>query len=172
MLVRVRLFALSAALLIGLLAVPFSAAAAAPVTGAVTVPVTGTTSSGTTFSGAYTIQRFAAQGTNLVAIGTLSGTLTDAAGTTVGSVTNVPVQIPVAAATGSCSILDLTLGPLDLNLLGLMVHLNTVHLTITAQSGPGNLLGNLLCAVANLLNGGGAPLGSLAGLLNRILALL
>jgi hypothetical protein len=31
---------------------------------------------------------------------------------------------------------------------------------ITAVQGPGNLLGNLLCAVANLLNGGttgGAP---------------
>jgi DNA-directed RNA polymerase specialized sigma24 family protein len=27
------------------------------------------------------------------------------------------------------------------------------HLYITAQSGPGNLLGNLLCAVAGLLNG-------------------
>jgi hypothetical protein len=46
-----------------------------------------------------------------------------------------------------------------------------VHLTITAQSGSGNLLGNLLCAVAHLLDGG-APLGSLANLLNRILALL
>src|SRR5438270_13632886 len=121
MLTRIRLFALSAALLIGLLAVPFSAAAAAPAAGAVTVPVTGTTSSGGTFAGAYTIQRFAAQGSSLVAIGTLSGTITDAAGTTVGTVTNVPVRIPVLQATGSCTILDLTLGPLDLNLLGLMV---------------------------------------------------
>ena len=50
---------------------------------------------------------------------------------------------------------QLTLGPLDLNLLGLMVHLDQVVLDITAQSGAGNLLGNLLCSVANLLNGGG-----------------
>src|SRR4029078_3545385 len=43
-----------------------------------------------------------------------------------------------------CPVLDLTLGPLDLNLLGLMVHLNRVHLTITADS-TGGILGNLLC---------------------------
>jgi hypothetical protein len=46
-----------------------------------------------------------------------------------------------------------------------------VHLNITAQSAPGNLLGNLLCAVAGLLNGG--QLGAqLAALLNQILAIL
>jgi hypothetical protein len=171
MLTRLRLLAFSGLLVMGLLAVPFSAAAAQPAAAALTVPVTGSTGSGGTFNGAYTIQRFATQGSNLVAIGTLTGTVTDAAGTAVGTVTDVPVTIPVAAATGSCTILDLTLGPLDLNLLGLMVHLNTVHLTITAQSGSGNLLGNLLCAVAHLLDGN-PPLGTLAGLLNRILPLI
>ena len=57
-----------------------------------------------------------------------------------------------------CPILDLTLGPLDLNLLGLMVHLDTVHLVITADS-EGGLLGQLL---AGLLcgGGGGAPAGA------------
>jgi len=43
------------------------------------------------------------------------------------------------------------LGPLDLNVLGLTVHLNQVVLNITAVPGAGNLLGNLLCAAANLL---------------------
>jgi hypothetical protein len=43
-----------------------------------------------------------------------------------------------------CTVLDLTLGPLDLNLLGLMVHLDTVHLLITADSA-GGILGSLLC---------------------------
>jgi hypothetical protein len=47
-----------------------------------------------------------------------------------------------------CPILDLTLGPLDLNLLGLMVHLDKVHLTITADS-QGGLLGRLFCSIAN-----------------------
>jgi hypothetical protein len=67
--------------------------------------------------------------------------------------------------------LHLELGPLDLNLLGLMVHLNKVVLDITAQSGPGNLLGNLLCAVAHLLDSNAAGT-ALANLLNQILAIL
>jgi hypothetical protein len=46
----------------------------------------------------------------------------------------------LAAADPSCQILDLTLGPLHLDLLGLVVDLNQVHLNITAQPGSGNLL--------------------------------
>jgi len=65
------------------------------------------------------------------------------------------------------------LGPLDLNLLGLTVHLDRVVLNIDAVPGAGNLLGNLLCSVAGLLDGGlGGQLGTLTSLLNRILALL
>jgi hypothetical protein len=71
----------------------------------------------------------------------------------------------------TCQILNLTLGPLDLNVLGLMVHLDTVHLAITAQQGSANLLGNLLCAVANLLNGN-ANANAIVSLLNNILAAL
>ena len=80
-----------------------------------------------------------------------------------------------AAASGvtaaSCDILNLVLGPLDLNLLGLEVHLNQVVLDIVATTGAGNLLGNLLCAVAGLLDGG-AALGQIAALLNQILGIL
>ncbi|MBB5791570.1 hypothetical protein [Jiangella mangrovi] len=61
----------------------------------------------------------------------------------------------------TCPILHLELGPLDLNLLGLRVQLNQVVLDITAIPGPGNLLGNLLCAVAGLLDG--VDLGSTLG---------
>jgi hypothetical protein len=73
-----------------------------------------------------------------------------------------------------CNILHLVLGPLDLNLLGLVVHLNQVVLDITAVPGAGNLLGNLLCAVAGLLDGTplAGLLGQIAGLLNQILAAL
>lgn len=53
-----------------------------------------------------------------------------------------------------------------------MVDLNQVHLNITAQQGPGNLLGNLLCAVANLLNNPGNTTGAVTNLLNQILAVL
>ncbi len=107
----------------------------------------------------------------LYAVGTLTGTLTNAAGTVIGTVTNVPIMLPLTASQSSCQILHLELGPLDLNLLGLMVHLNKVVLDITAQPGPGNLLGNLLCAVAGLLNGN-ASLRGVANLLNQLLAAL
>ena len=87
----------------------------------------------------------------------------------VKDVTSAVAAPGVTAA--SCDILNLVLGPLDLNLLGLEVHLNQVVLDILATTGAGNLLGNLLCAVAGLLDGG-AALGQIAGLLNQILAIL
>ena len=75
----------------------------------------------------------------------------------------------------SCPILHLDLGPLDLNLLGLHVHLNEVILDVTAEPGPGNLLGNLLCAIAGLLDGvdlSGVLNGVLQNLINAIIRLL
>jgi hypothetical protein len=62
-------------------------------------------------------------------------------------------QSPAAALT-LCPVLDLTLGPLDANLLGLVVHLDQVHLTIVADS-TGGILGSLFCQVFN----GGTPTG-------------
>jgi len=76
-------------------------------------------------------------------------------------------------ARATCDILHLVLAPLDLDLLGLQVHLDRVVLNIVAVSGAGNLLGNLLCAVTGLLDGGlNGQLGRLARLLERILAVL
>jgi hypothetical protein len=106
-----------------------------------------------------------------------TGTLTSAAGETLGTVTQEVTTSVVraqgarhlAAPAATCPILNLTLGPLDLNLLGLVVHLDTVHLVINAESGLGNLLGNLLCALTNLLDGP-AALNAIVNLLNRILA--
>ena len=43
-----------------------------------------------------------------------------------------------------CQVLDLVLGPLNLNLLGLVVDLNQVHLSVTATPG-GGVLGDLFC---------------------------
>jgi hypothetical protein len=57
-------------------------------------------------------------------------------------------------AAPSCAILGLVLGPLHLDVLGLVVDLNRVVLNITGQTGPGNLLGNLLCALTGILDGG------------------
>jgi hypothetical protein len=146
-------------------------AAAAP-NSPLTVPVTGAITGGGAFNGTFTLLRFANANNTLVAVGRVAGTVTNAAGAVVGSVVQT-VSIPVdpAAVTASCEILHLVLGPLDLNLLGLTVHLDQVVLDISAVPGAGNLLGNLLCSVANLLNGGGLSgvLNQIVGLLNQIL---
>jgi hypothetical protein len=162
------LAAVTAALAAGTIAP--AANAAAPAVSPLSQAVTGTTAAGGTFTGTLNITRFATQNGTLVAVGTLSGTLTDALGTVIGTVTNVPVTVPLAVS-GSCQILHLTLGPLDLNLLGLMVHLDRVVLDITAQQGPGNLLGNLLCGIAGLLDSN-AGSNAIARLLNQLLGLL
>jgi hypothetical protein len=69
----------------------------------------------------------------------------------------------------ACDILNLVLGPLELDLLGLVVEIpDPIVLNIRAEPGPGNLLGNLLCAVAGLLDGP-SPLGQL---IDRLLGVL
>jgi hypothetical protein len=60
---------------------------------------------------------------------------------------SVPVTAQAAQAP-TCSVLDLVLGPLHVNLLGLIVDLKRVHLTITADPA-GGILGRLFCGLAN-----------------------
>ena len=123
------------------------------------------------FAGNLNIQKFAVQNNQLVAVGTLTGVVKNATGGIIGNIIkNVVIPVNLLGSRGTCQILHLELGPLDLDLLGLVVHLDKVVLDITAESGPGNLLGNLLCSVANLLNGGN--LGALANVLNQILGIL
>ena len=169
---RTRLFTIIALLgtSIALLSpVRASAAAGLPITGTFTDASGGTG----VFTGTLNPQGFGVKNGTLVLTGTLVGTLMDHTGALLGTITSGNVALPVGTPSGStCQILNLTLGPLHLNLLGLVVNLNQVHLTINAVSGPGNLLGNLLCAVANLLNGGAPDLGTLSTLLNRILLAL
>ena len=129
------------------------------------IPVTGTAPGGA-FSGAFTLTSFAVRNGEVVALGTLSGVVTNAAGV-VGSILR-NVALPVSVGATTCEILHLDLGPLSLDLLGLQVDLSRIVLDITAQAGAGNLLGNLLCGVAGLLDN---P-GGLARLLNQILGIL
>ncbi len=154
-------FAIAAALAM-LLATP----AALDAQSGLSVPVTGTVVGGGTFSGILNITSFAVQGGQVVATGTLTGTLTDVNGVVTSIVTTITSVLTVTQAT--CDILNLTIGPISLNLLGLQVNVSQIVVTITAQSGPGNLLGNLLCSIANALNN---P-GQLANLLNQLLAAL
>ena len=162
---------------------PAAPAAAGTLSSAVTGAFTDTHGGAGTFDGTFTPRKFVQSGGKAVAQGTLAGTLTDSTGAVVGTVskaanfTLVGASQAATATRGSavpavsCNVLDLILGPLDLNLLGLTVHLNQVVLHIVAVTGAGNLLGNLLCAVVGLLDGAG-QLGTLIATLNQILALL
>ena len=114
--------------------------------------LTGTSASGGTFTGTLNVQRLTVQNGKLALVGTVDGVVKNASGAVIRTITGAPVTIPLAAANGTCQILHLEIGPLDLDLLGLQVHLNRVVLDVTAHSGPGNLLGNLLCSIAHLLD--------------------
>jgi hypothetical protein len=176
-------FMILLALAIVMVLAPFSVALAGPAT---TFPVTGTgtTNAGVAvnFAGTFDIKKFDVQNNQLVAIGALSGTITDAGGTTLGTVNLKSVTIPVISGgsqsasqdvgvSQSCDILHLVLGPLHLDLFGLVVDLNQIVLDIDAEPGPGNLLGNLLCAITGLFDNSG-PLNIIADLLNSLLDLL
>lgn len=115
------------------------------------LPVTGT-AEGTPFEGTLSINDLSLnQAGELVAAGVLQGTV---GGEQVRQVfQDVTVQLTEGGSQTECDILFLDIGPIFLDLLGLQVDLSQITLDITAVRGPGNLLGNLLCAVAGLLDG-------------------
>ncbi len=118
------------------------------------------------------MQNVTAQNGMLQVVGTFTGTVTDAAG---HRTQQIAIPVDPAQSTGSCQILDLVLGPLDLDLLGLQVHLDTVHLNITAQSDRVNWSATCSAPIAGLLDGGlplNTVLGQIAALLNQLLGIL
>jgi hypothetical protein len=144
--------------------------------------VHGVAPDGTVFDGLFTVRHFVEKAGVLYAVGRLEGKLGDRP-------MRDNVRLPITGASnvrpvaglagpnglmspqqvdpteGACDLLTLDLGPLDLDLLGLRVALDEVHLLLEAVPGAGNLLGNLLCGVAGLLDG-----GFLGGLLSNLLA--
>ena len=171
-----------AALCAAMLVVPVAASAQTTpttptnVTSFKNIPITGTANNGKSFTGHFNVSQFVARNGKTYALGTLTGKLGNR--TIKRSNVAIPVSMGSGSATGltahaaaTCQILNLVLGPLHLNLLGLHVDLNQVVLNITGVTGAGQLLGNLLCGVANLLNPG-LPAGQLAGLLNIVQQIL
>ena len=160
--------------LLGLVAAPAASAArpvqASPLTD---IPVTGTLPGGGTFSGLLDITNLAVENGELVASGVLTGTATVAGVVTeiTQTFTDIPLGLIGSGTGAACDILTLDLGPLRLDVLGLVVDLSAIDLDITAVPGPGNLLGNLLCAVAGLLDGPvlGNTLTGLLAIINRLL---
>lgn len=142
----------------GLSAVAATSAPAQAATGGVSLPATCTNATtGLPAPCTLALTGFQVIDNTLNAVLQLTNTAT-------GAVTTITTPV---AASGTCQVLSLTLGPLHLDLLGLVVDLNQVNLNITAQSGSGQLLGNLLCSVAHLLDQN--QLGALSTLLNRLL---
>jgi len=84
---------------------------------------------------------------------------------------NVPATLNESSTkASSCDILFLDIGPIFLDLLGLQIDLSEIVLDVNAIQGSGNLLGNLLCSLTGLLDGG--PLSAINNLINQINNLL
>ena len=130
------------------------------------IAMTGKAKNGKKFTGTFTIDRFTRRGDQQYAVGTLKGRLKGRRVTRKN--VKVPVTLERAKAAGAaqappadelpvptpgaCPVLNLVLGPIDLNLLGLRVATNEVRALVEAVPGAGNLLGNLLCAVVHILD--------------------
>lgn len=140
------------------------------------ISVTQTLADGSTFVGTLNITSLATNSAgDLLASGTLVGTVTNLLGE-VTEITQTFTDITslLSNRTRNCQILFLDLGPIFLDVLGLQIDLSQIQLDITAVGGAGNLLGNLLCALANLLNprDGILDLDGITSLINQINKLL
>jgi hypothetical protein len=157
---------------------PATASAQEPAGLTKVVPVTGQSKSGKQFRGTYSIDRFRTSGGALAAVGTLRGRLGGRRVAERGVLMPAAVSRAPAAAQvlppipGACEILNLVIGPINLDLLGLVIRTNRINLRIDAVPGPGNLLGNLLCAITGILDPQTTSARQLAPALNAILALV
>ena len=169
-------------LLVSAVALPSATAAKPPLKGKnpfADIPITGTVAGGGVVTGLFTIDHFQAQGGQLLAVGTFTGA--------VGGLKakDVPLTLPATLTAGQAAADTGGRAGLPESLAGCRPARprparpgrppRPGHLNITAESGPGNLLGNLLCAVAGLLDGIDLTIpGNLAevvALLNAIIAL-
>lgn len=98
---------------------------------------------------------------HLLASGRLRGTLSSNPtqqinetfeGLDLGSLLEGVLDVASPDEAGECPILELVIEPIFLDLLGLQLNTETIEIDLTAVAGQGNLLGNLLCAVAGLLD--------------------
>ncbi len=162
---------------------------AVPLVGNVTAGGTGT------FSGTFTLERFAEQSGQIVAIGMISGIVATTNGVA-GSMLQGPVALPVAVRPGNvaasvsfgppapvgaatnglalaqtpqpCAPLHLEVGAVNLNALGLTVTTSPIVLDISGDGDATGALGALVCQVPGTASN--AP--GLVALLNQILFVL
>jgi hypothetical protein len=149
------------------------------------LPVTGTATGGATFTGTFTLRKFVNRGGHATAVGFIKGTLTSAAGVTIGSGLAGPVELPVTVSGGAasnsgvssaaavqvqqtCEVLHVDLGSGNVDLLGLQVATLPIGIDLTAVSEGTDVLGRLICVVLETVDN----VVGLVNLLNQILGLL
>jgi hypothetical protein len=146
------------------------------------LPISGTYAGGT-FAGTVTIQRFAVRDGKPVAIGFVRGA---ASGESQKTVFAGPIAFPVSVSAAGplataadnavapqavapqavCQVVNVDLGAVNLNVLGLQVATQPISLALSGDTaGP---LGNLVCTLLDLVNN----VVGLVGILNTILGLL
>ena len=190
---HIALLAGLATLALGAIAVPVASANGTTVPNRTpalkTIAIHGMAKNGKQFNGTYAIQRFVAGANKVSAVGTLKGKLGG------HPVTRYNVKMPAKLAGAptttahtaqTCTVLQLQLGPIDLNLLGLNVQLfggtnpaNQLPVTLLITADPtGGLLGQLLCNLNTSLGGSGilstlnSDLQQLAATLTSLTSLL
>ena len=141
------------------------------------LPIAGSVATGGAFTGTLSILRFEARGSQVVAIGMVTGSVAGVGTALVG-----PVALPVVVGPGgqgaaastslvaqqqaTCQALHLEIGAVNLNLLGLQVTTLPVSIDISADSAAP--LGNLACTILETLNN----VVGLVDLVNQLLGLL
>jgi len=145
-----------------------------------TLPLAGTTSGNGTFSGTLAISGVGSDSSGVFVEGLVTGTVTRANKTPLGTIVSVPVRLPlqgnwprglaqqapgdsIVLAQATCGILHLEIGAVNLNALGVVVATSPIALDVSGDTaGP---LGALVCSILNLV-------GGLAGLVNLLTSLL
>jgi hypothetical protein len=171
---------LTLTIIAGTLGLGAAAQAVAADSAKLTAPLTGSGRKGASFNGTFSISRFELEGRTLKAVGMVRGVVSRGSAP-VGSIVHGPIKLPVTSIKGgslpsvsgavvvrqqtTCEVLNLELGGLDLNLLGLQVTLDPIGLDIVGGDGP---LGSLICEIVALLD----SLVGIVGLLNDLLGLV
>jgi hypothetical protein len=158
-------------------AVALSSSADIGAAASLTAPVTGTfaaPSGSGPINGAFTLEGFANQEDELVALGTVSYSLCipDVDPKNCLATVTQDVALPVAAIAVSCEELRLTLEPTTLvsppTLPGFTIRLDAIVFDLTAGSHPAQ---DLLCAVAHRVDASGAS-GEIAPMLTQFIRVL
>src|SRR3954469_11865273 len=156
-------------------------AAPAPVTAPlVTLPLAGTANGNGTFSGTLAISSVGTDSGGIFVEGLVTGTVTRANKTPLGTVVSVPVRLPlqgnwprglaqlvpgdsIVLAQATCGVLHLEIGAVNLNALGVVVTTTPIALDVSGDEA--GAVGALVCSILNLV-------GGLAGLVNLLTSLL